>query len=66
MIEIIKQGDPKKTDYFLTFECRTCGCVWKADYDDYRTEHTDGWYYICVSSCPDCQVEACIIKDICD
>ena len=31
---IIKQGDPSKAKGEFYFECRECGCVWRADRGD--------------------------------
>lgn len=54
MIEIIKNGDPKKTDSFITFECENCGCVWKADHSDYTYNLTEWLQEMYTAHCPNC------------
>ena len=63
MIEIIKHGDPRKTDNFMRFQCENCGCIWKADHLDYKVRLTDWATYLYTANCPNCHEEAWIVKD---
>lgn len=62
MIEIIKNGDPRKTDNFMQFQCENCGCVWKADHNDYKMQMTEWTDTLYTAYCPNCHEEVVIVE----
>lgn len=53
MIKIIKPGNDEKLKGTKTFFCRKCGCIFKADKEDYHSDsHYNSLYYRC--TCPYC------------
>ncbi len=36
-MKILKNGDPRKADRTLSFECKECGCVFEANQNEYMT-----------------------------
>lgn len=55
MIDIVKQGDPAKGNDIQTFECANCGCIWKANVDDYTIGYTYDGHKMYMSICPNCK-----------
>lgn len=56
MIKIIKPGNDEKLKGTKTFFCRNCGCIFKADKGDYRSDSQyNSIYYFC--ACPYCKSE---------
>ena len=58
-MKIIKQGISgdelnRKLKQTRRFECRTCGCVFEADKDEYEIE-TEYIYTTCYCACPNCK-----------
>lgn len=55
---IIKDGDKelaeKKRKQTKVFECKTCGCVFKADKGEYRGEDGCDFRYYYYAKCPCC------------
>lgn len=53
-MEIIKQGNLELTKKIKTFECTNCGCIFKADKDEYSYAGAqyNTAYYKC--QCPTC------------
>lgn len=53
-MKIIKQGKLNKPQEVKQFECKKCGCVFKADNDEYLTKsYYNELYYVCL--CPNCE-----------
>ena len=52
-MEIIKQGDPNKVKGTIKFECKQCGCVFKAERSEWFYE-TLGGKVGYTSFCPYC------------
>lgn len=52
-MEILKQGDIERIKETKKFECTRCGCVWKADNDEFQIYERPGFveYYM---KCPCC------------
>ena len=52
-MEIIKNGDLSKLKETRTFECSRCGCVFKANKDEYShgIEYCEHYYHC---KCPTC------------
>lgn len=63
MIEIIKHGDPRKTDNFMLFQCENCGCIWKADHSDYTYTLTEWLQEVYTAYCPNCHEKAWMVKE---
>jgi len=56
MIKIIKPGDDEELKGTKIFVCRKCGCIFKADKEDYRSDSWyNSFYYSC--TCPYCNFE---------
>ena len=60
-MEVIKHGNPDKMNGVITFTCRNCGCIFKAERGEYKhdfcqREGTD-WYEV---SCPFCHKDVTI------
>lgn len=54
MIKIIKPGNDEKLKETRTFFCRNCGCIFKADKEDYHSDSQyNNLYYYC--ACPYCK-----------
>lgn len=52
-MNIISEGDPKKLKRLRRFNCKDCGCVFKADKDEYKANmQYNQTYYMC--DCPCC------------
>ena len=52
-MEIIKKGEIERVEETKMFECKRCGCVFKADRSEYISgQHYDDFYYTC--TCPTC------------
>ena len=52
-MEIIKKGEIERVEETKMFECKRCGCVFKADRSEYISDqHYDEFYYTC--TCPTC------------
>ena len=65
-MKIIKQGKSKEElkaifNKIKRFECKTCGCIFEADEDEYECEeeYTYSTYYC---KCPNCTKEAFEVK----
>lgn len=61
-MKIIKHGNPKRNKPDLEFECRNCGCIFVAEYEEYQKfdSQKDGpWAEII---CPECKSR--VVKDI--
>ena len=56
-MKIIKHGNPKYTKPDRRFECSHCGCIFEAEYDEYKYAgfHNNEEYYKC--NCPECNSE---------
>lgn len=60
-MEVIKHGDPDRVKQTKVFECKECGCVFKADKDEYREIYLPEMLpspFRLVCNCPDCNSEA--------
>ncbi len=59
-MKIIKQGKTKEElkailNATKRFECKTCGCIFEADWDEYtHSSQYNETYYYC--KCPNCRV----------
>lgn len=52
-MKIIKNGDLERLKETKTFECKRCGCVFKAEKGEYTTRSQyNEIYYLC--KCPTC------------
>lgn len=52
-MKIIKEGNVERLKETKMFECKRCGCVFKADRNEYQIgHHYNDYYYTCV--CPTC------------
>ena len=66
-MQIIKQGNRKKQDFKVKFECKNCDCEFIADSKEVtrRVTTMDGIYFSCL--CPNCKLSTCsdeVIKDM--
>lgn len=53
MVKIIKPGSNEKIRGTKTFYCKNCGCIFKADKEDYHSaSHYNDFYFVC--PCPYC------------
>lgn len=54
-MEIIKKGNINAIKGSIPFECERCGCIFKADKDEYKTmfDYSDNLIYLC--HCPTCR-----------
>ena len=63
-IKIIQPGDLDKLKHTIEFTCKTCGCVFEADKEDYTYQYSQregcGWYEI---KCPCCDKLVTLIKE---
>ena len=54
-MEIIRPGSTERKDGVYTFACKNCGCVFKANHDEYKYDYSQregsSWYEI---KCPFC------------
>lgn len=52
-MKIIKEGDLNRLKKIKRFECKECGCVFKAEKDEYKlgNQYNDEYYYC---KCPCC------------
>lgn len=53
-MKIIKQGDLNRLKKTVSFECKTCGCIFEADKDEYSIQHQYNHPYVSVT-CPCCK-----------
>lgn len=52
-MEIIKEGNLERLEETKTFECKRCGCVFKANKEEYAAcSQNNDIYYLC--HCPTC------------
>lgn len=65
-MKVIKQGKSKEELKAILsrtkrFECKICGCIFEADYDEYETEEVQIYsYHYC--KCPNCGQKANEVK----
>lgn len=60
-MEVIKHGNPDRVKQTKVFECKECGCVFKANKDEYHERYqfnSTGCHPKSVCICPDCDSEA--------
>lgn len=52
-MKIIKEGNIERIKETKMFECKRCGCVFKADKGEYKVgSHYNDIYFLC--TCPTC------------
>lgn len=64
-MEIIKIGDLKRLVPKITFECKRCGCIFKADKDEYNTGWTSNGIKYSTCVCPTCN-SICSVREYCN
>lgn len=62
-MEIIKHGDHEKLLQIMKFNCDNCGCIFKADKNEYSRESApyNGVLYTC--NCPECGDKVYLYKE---
>lgn len=56
-MEIIKHGNPDICKRIKMFKCPNCGCIFKADKHEYKSNaHLNEFFYSC--NCPECAAYA--------
>lgn len=53
-MEIIKEGDLTRLDPKIVFECKRCGCIFKASKGEYTSGRSFDQSYA-YSNCPTCK-----------
>lgn len=57
-MEVIKHGNPDRIKQTKLFECKECGCIFKANIGEYRERYSHQSDFRLVCTCPDCNSEA--------